>query len=1083
MNTMLFKRYRKGSRYCFYRCEEGDIYASASLDKEEITPAEVLGRDGYILFLDIADSDGGQVPDADSDVLWHEVEKILFKSPAPAGFLWLLACKGGTLGWKKQMLTCQVQAGRWLFLYKSCIRLTRYQTGIAGGATVQWQEERRRFAIQREEKAGALVCGRCAYPSEGPVYIGAGSDDMGVISGSFWIGPEQICEFFQDMEIGIRYQMMQRPGIKEESIHTVKFCPIPLEKKENRLFLVMNPNRLLDPAQTFLCLQQEIVCKGLMQDLYGNDCNAILDSKVHFVFQPEVLCRKSEYSGQPVFIQAFYLTLSGEVRFEMKNRKILCGANGSEFFKGCAEVETGRFLPGGAAFLEPDKDQEMLVHTRTAYISFGPGVRYYCQAGQIRLFCAGGRENLLKPFDYPAAVMKEGCGVPYLPCGLARVQGFGPQKKEMEEGLSRLRLMTAQRLRGMEGSGNEQDVIQTLSNQGLLVQIQEDGTWGSIGLAHTKKEGISPSLRFTDIREAMVERLRQREVLLSFSGNDLEGMVSHPYYVNDWAYQILAGTFHDERIASLYGKVFETEVLYRAAVDRLDPSYFEEDGKREVFLKAAADFEVEAEGWRFLLSPHCFRRNGDDNDTVLILKYTKSFSLGEWAESEGKEGEREKRILKSVTAKMRVKKENGIEFLECLDNKAWCGLLALNVPVQTARLDTELSFLLDGVDQDQFYAVYLSVGRNQAEVSGEDISLLPSMVQAMIDYEDPVGGARVMDGAAAGLRTTALYLEVKDSRVCQLRSTSELSLNRLFGAETEKMDTTSGRAMIMEGSGTRMGDMTRYFFHLREKADYACQSPGITSFWIKEVQFLCGNEKQIKLSGTLCLHQETDCDIGCYGLGEEGLAFSIVLREDAKWKERPSYSPDYRTLSAEPGQSIPREDALVSRFPAELAGFTWEEKVPCDLGFTSVSCPLRQGRITAPCFLLRYRLTLGTLGGLMGDAPVTAELAAGFEAEPSEGGGWFVGIRFGENGGFRGFNLQSVLEMGFKTISLKTQRKQGCLLYVLELRNFNVSFAGYRFPPGNNSITVFADGADPHKTGWYASYMDEEECHGGSGNG
>ena len=1032
--------------------------------------SEAFALDGCFIFL--SEAIGGIEPEADG--VCREIDTWLMKRRIAPGFLWIQNNGSAAGNWRRWFLDCPPDGEVRRFVQKGSIGYHRYRLGIRKDAAAAIDEDKEAIIFSHEKGAAYFCVPGGKYVPDGTLSLSLSDVSCGEISGKFLIARGQWKNFFTDMQIGLCYQLQQVPDEWERSIGTVKFFPQPAEDMENAFIMHLAPNDIFALGKTWFSLEKEAEAGGLAQDIYGNGISAWIGPDVRFVFQPEVLgtALAGNQEGDKDYIQAAYLTLDGMVRFAAQNKKILCGLNANEFIDGSeAEQLYGRFRAGEAAFYIPaegDGEEGGLSDAaQTAYLTLENGTPYYSQAAEARLFAKSAKARCLKVFDYPQGYFDSQIKIPYFPYTSSVTASMRPVRQELDGALSRKRLSIMQQVQGQRDGRNVQK-LQASDGRAVTVHGLLSG-WGDadvplwIGLADQgRSAGDDPDLRLTGIKKEFFGQFLKKDVLIMYADpKELMEQVSTPYYVDDTAYAVIQKAFPAPDPGSLKGVFFETEAEYLDEVEKLDASYRTDEEKRKVFLRAAADFSLEVEGWNFQLSPRAFRDYGEGTDTLFFLKYTKEVSLNEWMQ--GSTNTNYAAMLK----KIQESPENYEELQEILESREWCGILFLNVPVSIERISPELSFLMDGIDRTQFYASYAAVGESQVKIEEGRLRMCSPVISALIYYEEPYSN-KFREGAPdIWLRTAKLKVKISGSRIMEFESVSELTMNKLFESALTKENTGSGNAMVMNGTCQRIGESVRYIFKLREEGIYSTALGGISSFRIEEVCFLCGEQPKIELSGNMNFLEEEECDLLSYGNETAGLPFSLMLREKAGQK---CWEPDYTTLtivSAEPGL---RKNAFLARFPADLIGFNYEsDKNPLEMGYTSVSSPIKQGEITAPCFCMNFRLNLGGLGALTDNLKLTLDLCAAWCISEGEDK-WFVGIRLD---GTHGFTLQSILNVGFKNVSIRTKKEEENLNYYLEFRNFRVSLAGYQFPPGSNAITIFSDPENPREAAWHAAYLDE----------
>lgn len=1016
------------------------------------------------------------------------IDSWLMKRQISPGFLWICNSQPTAGRWQFWFLNCHPAGEGRCFGQKDNLGYHRYRIGIKKGTFIAMREEEEAFYFSHAERAAVFCVPGETYTLDGNMSLSFSEESCGQLGGKFLITQRQSDNFFENMQICLCYQLLQVPDEQEHSVGTIKLFPRPSVPQENAFFMNLTPNCIFQAEKTWFSLKEKMGLMGLAQDIYGNELEVMTAQDTRFVFQPEVLGITTDEGGKQVCRQAACLTLDGPVSMISGNRKILCGLNANEFIVSGKEQLTGRFCAGRAAFYvcgETDGEEGRLSDlAQTAYLTLDREASYYSQASEARLFTESVERKCLQVFDYPLNHFDGKVQIPYFPYASSGTKSRRPIARELERMLGRERLQIM-----LSSQENDKDRIFREVKAGAGLTVTSCGLlagWGKgsvpvwLGLADLERGACragreecgskddaagKPDLRLTGIKGSFFKQFLEKDVLMLYENQkELMEQVSTPYYVDEAAFNVIKKAFPVPDPECLKGRSFETEEEYLDEVEKLDASYRTDEEKRNKFLIAAADFSIETEGWHFQLSPRAFRDYGDGTDTLFFIKYTKEVSLEKWMQN---------RYNLSYVAMQKKIRDNPAEYEELeqiLESREWCGILFLNVPVTVRTAVSELSFLMDGIDMTKFCAAYIAIGENQVKVKEGRLKMCLPCITAMIDYEEPCTNEYLEGNPDIWLRTSSLKVKISESHIRQFNSVSELTMNKFFESGLQKENTGSGNAMIMDGSCRQVEGSIRYVFTLREKAVYNTLYGGITSFDIKEVRFLCADHPQIGLSGILKFWEDEECDLLSYGNEDTGLPFSLMLVEknDSKcWK------PDYTTLTCEAAEAGLRKNSFLARFPADFLNFSFElANTPQKAGYVSISSPVKQGEVTAPFFCMCFCLNLGSLGALADNLGTTLELCAAWSTAETENC-WFVGMRSGKSGGLVGFTVQSILNVGFKTISIRTRKEGEFLNYYLEFRNFRASLAGYQFPPGNNTITVFSDSENPRQTGWYAAYLDK----------
>jgi hypothetical protein len=128
---------------------------------------------------------------------------------------------------------------------------------------------------------------------------------------------------------------------------------------------------------------------------------------------------------------------------------------------------------------------------------------------------------------------------------------------------------------------------------------------------------------------------------------------------------------------------------------------------------------------------------------------------------------------------------------------------------------------------------------------------------------------------------------------------------------------------------------------------------------------------------------------------------------------------------------------------------------------------LQQTKISAPWFGVRFRVPLGSLGDLSDSGVLDIHiLTAWSEGKPP---GPFIGAMLPDALLGGGIDVQGLIKLGFDTISLTAEQRQGQTRFRLSLNQFTARLLWVCFPPGKNQIIIEADDSGK-KLGWFAYY-------------
>lgn len=974
----------------------------------------------------------------------------------------------------------------------------QYQIHFPDGALFCWEEKGRRFLLKGKETSA-----RCFFASSkresGALSVWEIGDEpalclmdkgMGQLCFHFSVGKEQSGDFFERLDACIRYQTYCEvlPEYRR-SIYTTSLYPSLTEAASMEWEAAWN---LCDPLnETETCLAPRtggLALSRLFQTIYGEELKLIPEEDFRLVLQRAVKTGQ-EAAGETE--QQYYLGFIGCAHLEVGRSPVLCGMNGNEYVENvCGDQKlTVKFTSGSSAFLSDDILTE---DCQTSYPSFLKTVDYYVQPQQSELFSGAAADQeaglgagtgfALEHFSCSLVQMETTGAFPYYNHSFCDELHKQPEiNKRIERVLEKARYENfiesyyAANTHAVPDGGAARRVT---TSHGLLLEFCPDEnrfTW--LGLARTGQE-ILPKVRFTAISREFSAALQQEQMFLVLQEPDIFlKYLSIPYEVGADKIKEIGSRYPAIDLTSLSGMEYEDRNVLDTALRSLNPEYVTRSEWHEEILRCTANLRLQAEDWSFQLSPHSFRSNRENSDTVIIFKYYSGLSVYEMAKQNKlifPHGDKDvmpvlNQALASAYDENGEVREGFGDFIRYILGSDWCGILCLNVPVYCEDMPPELSLVADSLDPERFYALYAAIEKNAVELTGGRLDMKPSVISALIDYRQEYSNTRNEKIMKADFRTTSLFLRIARSRVEEYKSVSELTMEDCFHVAAQKLDTATGNDMVVDGTYQKNGDIGQYVFTLREETVYGLKDSLIRQLAVTGLELSCQKDvKSFNLSGGLSFIEQPECDLLGYGGGDSMLFFSrlkLVLNHENQGDFQ------YGELCFHPEKSIPRSDSLVNRFAASFFSFSYIDKRTMEeLGFSNLSCPLRQGKPEGDFYLLTSKINLGSLGGLASSLRLEPEVGISWDSKQN----LYVGIRLNNGGASNTLAIQSVLKCSFKSIVLKVSQENGHCDYQLQFKDFKISFAGFSAPPGKNTIFIFADPENPQQLGWFGAYAEEE---------
>jgi len=650
----------------------------------------------------------------------------------------------------------------------------------------------------------------------------------------------------------------------------------------------------------------------------------------------------------------------------------------------------------------------------TSWVEFAQGSVYYCQPQFAELYSL--RDGQLRYLELPAAVLPDDTPMPMLPFREAGPDTESETKMDaLLYGERRFILMETDEAK----FGNGTETVRAVNSQGMLVEASMDGCYRWVGIADIcdsgeKENGKLPRMRFEGIDKQFRLKLQERDFC----------------YVIDNA----------------------------------------EDMRK---LKPSAGFSFSVGGLGFSLLPEDFREN-TDSGTMLILRYSGSECLNTLlADSPVFQTA----MRKAHTAEGKVK-EGYEAFVEAAGDAGFQGLLALNVTLSVEKLPSEVQFLVEGIKGDAFYATYLLIKAGKIYEGEEGLALEESGISGRVDYETEDKLHYSAEPPDYDYLTTAVSIQIKESRMTEFASSSEILLNRIFEAKAAAADNPEGNCVVLLGRLVEKDGVKQYQYRLKQCVRYDLEGSGIETVWIQGLNLTVedGTDGVFTMSGVVSCASINGADLLGYGGGErEGLPFyQLVLRSTDEGTDR-KFSMDYGLLDWKKSDAVCREGSFPRLFAAafDAVVFVTDGQTPEEAGYSPITAPITQGVPGKTYQGIRWQIPMGSMGELSGGDALTFILFVAFWRGSDGGAQYYVGLKLPEVISGNMLKLQGIFGMGFRSVSLEKQEGG----FFLRLHNFHIRLLGASFPKGNSDILVFSDGEN---VGWYAAYEGEEKdgCEG-----
>lgn len=446
-------------------------------------------------------------------------------------------------------------------------------------------------------------------------------------------------------------------------------------------------------------------------------------------------------------------------------------------------------------------------------------------------------------------------------------------------------------------------------------------------------------------------------------------------------------------------------------------------------------------------------------------------------------------------------------FVAAVGDRSWNGILALSVRSPLDDLPSELEGLAVGIDPARFTAHHVAIEASKVTVpaagSGTAIGISSSSIFGLIHYQ----ALSSLPPFAADWAFQVQTLEVLFARsaVAAFSSTVDLQVNVLFG-EPATLDPADGVDNTLELYGVYQKHVVNgkvvesYAFQTQSGRDavFAMTSQVLNAVVIQKAQFVTVTSETTATSvvsqflfwGLLDFRAlasgdgTVPFDVLSFGRAQPdgppaGLAFANLILamsfDPSVTPEVAAFAFDASALALDPSASTAREGSLFEHFPLTVAGVVQgtEGPSPDELGFMGVQTPLTQSAVACPWYSLDFDLDLGSPGGLAAQTGFVGTLTAAWA--PGTGSDYrvFTGLKLpGSSGSKRAVQIQSVLDIGFKSIEIVVPEPG---TFILVLYGIAFEFLSLTFPPsGQVNFALFgdpsSDGKGAASLGWYAAY-------------
>lgn len=926
---------------------------------------------------------------------------------------------------------------------------------------------------------------RACLCADGNLELFLEGDKAGSLFVSLKMASESGQTSFRELGCGLRYftdgNLIQNDD--SECYSCVFEALIPKEIPDLKLYL--NPLAWYDSQNSYISIESKMEYDTSFESVYGQRLKlSACPGDVHLVFTKSPIL-----SGDKTLCNT-YLTFDGEYSIcnIEKEFRLLCGNGGTEYIVLQPEQKM-RFVSGKAAYF--NKDGGIKEEGFTAWVSF-LGEKddvpvYYAQPEKDPFFRIS--EDDFLPFqEIPVCYLQGKECFPVIPTAIENGNTdvlLNLQKKFLPS-------VRREQISGDLFTDNMQ--YNSVTPQGLLVSIQDPMHWDWLGLAisepvNSTEKIVRPDIAFTGICSRFRETLQNSSLYLVVREAQIflsEG-ASIPCKVTENIlqemkqdlpeYEKLIDTVEEKFSAKGFmGQEFSEEGLFFEQLEEAVPDISQEEKWK--FSAYCGIFEIVMSGFRFRLNPRCW----EAGKTIMIFKYHTELSLRDmaanaeqwcWNQVSGDV----KNTQEILEESLKVADDGGElyqEFRQIANSKQWCGILFLNVPVETKDFPAELRLLVGGCDT--FQAHHILIAASDIQMRPEGFFMGKSSLSGVIDYEDPVD-LFLEDGSAFGYKLQKLTVSFRQSAIYHFSSRSQLCINRMFGGSANMQNASHGNNLIMKGTYQKEEGNGRFLFGLEEACTYSLNSVPLEEIKVKTISYNSdGIIGKFILEGLMGFHEFEAADPFSYGkkkdeeedeknyLGYGGFCISMTETD---------FTEDYTHITLNTAESKPRENGFAARFLAEPSFVYQESKLPTENGYSSVNFPVSQKKLVAPYWGIEWSLNLGNLGNLTDGKLVVMTFLNAWCSLEEEDMALYFGVRM-DGSKQPEWKLQQVLQLKFDSADMAVKNKDDTLEYQILLKRFTLEILGMTFPPKGIDLLILGNTEQENEVqiGWYASYQE-----------
>lgn len=616
-------------------------------------------------------------------------------------------------------------------------------------------------------------------------------------------------------------------------------------------------------------------------------------------------------------------------------------------------------------------------------------------------------------------------------------------------------------------AGTNNNVIQTTSNQGFYIEIDQDtSVWDTLKMAvNNDLQGLNSVLSFDMLSARLQSVFQSNQLFLVISANqdNVLGTFNSEMTIEGWP-------FHINIPASNPTGQYKNVLLFKYCGGTL--------------LNLAQNIQ----NWSDPSSFNDTQAGGLSNVSLWLQQY-----------------------IQTGIDRYAVNKDTDYyKFYTVATDPNWQGILALNVDIDVQNFPADLQGLLAGIDMSKFYAHHFGV--DSSFIARQDGGLQmqnPSSLFALIDYEDTVYEQldfsidaykkKAPINTAVDYTFTVLTLKVlfENTQIANFNSYLAFTINKLFG---EKVDSTNRQnLLILTGTYEDQNGIAAYTFNTTGDSILVMESTVFNTVEIVKASFntivpqdadsdgevnstfsFWGYLNLKKLSGFDLLSFGSEVDTAPNGYGAYYSSLCVDLAFPLATPTSQTFTFNIGQLNFDTGQSVVRKDSLYAHFPLQLSGMAYgnDKNSPATQGYMTVLVEglAEQSAVSGEWYGLTFTLNMGSMGALASSAGFNSTFMTCWS--PNSNGAAAMIKLSGVNPQAPSFSLQGVLNIGIGVIMIQNLSAEGASpSYMMQINNIVLKLLGLSFPTGGNvNFYLFGNpdlNAPPESLGWYANYVEK----------